>query len=420
MHTIIVGAQYGDEGKGKITDFLDGEHDLVVRFAGGNNAGHTVIVDGKRYAFHNLPSGLSRRIPSAIGAGCVIDPPTIVKELGQFPGETIPLKIDYRAHIILPHHVVQDVGQEKNSGSNKIGTTGRGIGPCYSDRSLRIGVRFGDFINEKVFRQKLEEFHENKVMSNPALDEHEALDTGSIFHEYKTYAAQLAQYAGDVSVLAHDAQQEGKSILFEGAQGTFLDKDFGTYPYVTSSNTLAANAFIGTGIGPLPNCRIIGVTKAYSTRVGSGPFLTELNDDTGEKIRQVGKEFGTTTGRPRRCGWLDLPLLRTAIRLNGITELTITKLDVLNDITPVRVCTAYEYMGQTLHEAPTTVSELNACTPNYRDFPSFKLDSNAQTFSQLPENAQGLLKFIERETRTPITIISVGPERNQTIVRKKE
>lgn len=419
MHTIIVGAQYGDEGKGKITDFLDGEHDLVVRFAGGNNAGHTVIVDGKRYAFHNLPSGLSRRIPSAIGAGCVIDPPTIVKELGQFPGETIPLKIDYRAHIILPHHVVQDVGQEKNSGSNKIGTTGRGIGPCYADRSLRIGIRFGDFIRENVFKQKLEEFHEAKIMTNPAMENHETLDTSAIFHEYKAYAAQLAQYAGDVSVLAHEAQRAGKRILFEGAQGTFLDKDFGTYPYVTSSNTLAANAFIGTGIGPLPNCRIIGVAKAYSTRVGSGPFLTELNDDTGEKIRQVGKEFGTTTGRPRRCGWLDLPLLRTAVRLNGITELTITKLDVLNDIAPVRVCTAYEYMGQTLHEAPTTLNELNACTPHYRDFPSFKIDSNTKTFSQLPENAQGFLKFIARETRTPITIISVGPERNQTIVPAK-
>jgi adenylosuccinate synthase len=420
MHTIIVGAQYGDEGKGKITDYLDGEHDLVVRFAGGNNAGHTVIVNGKKYAFHNLPSGLSRRIPSAIGAGCVIDPPTIIRELGQFPGEKIPLKIDYRAHIILPHHVVQDTGQEKNAGNNKIGTTGRGIGPCYSDRSLRIGVRFGDFIHEKIFRQKLEEFHENKVMANPSVDEHEALDTGSIFHEYKTYAAQLAQYAGDVSILAHEAQQEGKNILFEGAQGTFLDKDFGTYPYVTSSNTLAANAFIGTGIGPLANCRIIGVTKAYSTRVGSGPFLTELNDATGEKIRHVGKEFGTTTGRPRRCGWLDLPLLRTAIRLNGITELTITKLDVLNGIAPIRVCTEYEYMGQTLHDAPTTINELNACTPVYREFPSFEVDVNAKTFAQLPENVQGFLKFIEKETRIPITIISVGPEREQTIVRKKE
>jgi len=349
-----------------------------------------------------------------------LTPPTIVKELGQFPGEKVPLKIDYRAHIILPHHVVQDVGQEKNSGNHKIGTTGRGIGPCYSDRSLRIGIRFGDFIQENVFKQKLDEFHEAKLMSNPALENHEALDTQAIFHQYKTYAVQLAQYAGDVSVLAHEAQREGKTILFEGAQGTFLDKDFGTYPYVTSSNTLAANAFIGTGIGPLPNCRIIGVTKAYSTRVGSGPFLTELNDETGEKIRHVGKEFGTTTGRPRRCGWLDLPLLRTAIRLNGITELTITKLDVLNGISPIRACIAYEYMGQNLHEAPTTVSELNACTPIYREFPSFEVDSNAKTFSQLPENAQGFLKFIEKETRTPIAIISVGPEREQTIVRKKE
>ncbi len=415
---IVVGAQFGDEGKGKVTDLLAEKSDWVVRYGGGNNAGHTVVVNSHTYKFHLLPSGLARNKKSCIGAGCVIDPKVLVQELEQFGGK-VPLHIDPRAQMILPYHILQDAAGEKKAGEKKIGTTGRGIGPCYSDRCLRIGIRFGDFVNPIVFKQRLQTLYENKKDSLESSHGNENVPLPEkIVAEYTEFAEKLKPYLSDVSLVVSNALQSKEKVLFEGAQGTFLDNDFGTYPFVTSSHPLAAGAFVGTGIGPISNCRIVGVSKAYVTRVGSGPFPTELNNETGEKIRQKGQEFGTTTGRPRRCGWLDLVQLRTAKRLNGLTELALTKLDILSRLEEVKVCTQYELNNQKINDVPFDSNEWENCKPVYKTFKGFEVDSKTKKLERLSKGSQEYVKFIEKELRIPVSIVSVGADREQTIVRR--
>lgn len=417
--SIIVGLQFGDEGKGKMVDVLSETNDWVVRFSGGNNAGHTVVVNDKTYKFHLLPSGMARNKKSAIAAGCIVDPKVLLEELKQFSANAPPLHIDPRSHVILPYHVLQDQGNEQAAGNQKIGTTGRGIGPCYSDRALRIGIRFGDFIQPQKFKQKLIEMYNHK---KPLLD-HFAKGMvplpESIFEEYQGYAKQLSPFVSDVSLEIFNALQNHQTILFEGAQGTFLDTDFGTYPFVTSSHPLAANAFIGTGIGPVSNCRIIGITKAYLTRVGNGPFPTELDDKTGELLRQKGQEFGTTTGRARRCGWLDLPQLRTAVRLNGITEIAVMKMDVLHGFDEVKVCTHYELNGKKLFESPIELDDWTKCKPVYESFQNFECDSTVSSFEALPKQTLAFVRLIETSTKTPVSVVSIGPERTQTLTKNQ-
>lgn len=420
LTTIIVGTQFGDEGKGKITDFLSEQSDWVVRYAGGNNAGHTVIVGDTTYKFHCLPSGLARNKKSCIGAGCVIDPKVLVHEISQFNGNTgkLPLFIDPRAQVILPYHVLQDLAGEQKAGEKKIGTTGRGIGPCYSDRALRIGIRFGDFVSPEQFKKKLEVLYAHKKpLLEQSYDQSDVPTPEAIFEELLPFAKQLAPFMSDVSQQIDSALQSNQKVLFEGAQGTFLDNDFGTYPFVTSSHPLAAHAFVGTGVGPVSNSRIIGVGKAYVTRVGSGPFPTELKDDLGERIRQTGKEFGTTTGRPRRCGWLDFPQLRTAKRLNGLTELALMKLDVLSGLDEVLVCTHYELDGKKLSDVPIDLEEFEAAKPVYQFFNRFEIDSKTKSFEKLAKPAQEFVRLIEHELAIPVSMISIGPERSETIIR---
>lgn len=418
MSVIIVGAQFGDEGKGKITDFLAEQSDYVVRYAGGNNAGHTVVVKEKVFKFHLLPSGLARNKKSCIAAGCVVDPKVLVQELLQFNGHAVPLQIDPRSQMILPYHVLQDLAGEQKAGKEKIGTTGRGIGPCYSDRALRVGIRFGDFVQPAVFKEKLQKLFEQK---KPILESAFGTDgiptPEQIFSEYAPFAEHLKKFEADVSQTIYDALQNRERVLFEGAQGTFLDNDFGTYPFVTSSHPLAASAFVGTGIGPISQARIIGVAKAYVTRVGSGPFPTELTGEMGEQIRQRGKEFGTTTGRPRRCGWLDLPQLRTAKRLNGLTELALMKMDVLEELDEVKVCTHYERDGQKVSEVPVRSENWQYCTPAYHSFKKFEVNSQAKSLEDLSAPCREYVLFVEKQLGIPISMVSVGAERDQTIIR---
>ena len=419
---VIVGTQWGDEGKGKIVDLLSEFADIVVRFQGGNNAGHTIVVNGEQFISHLVPSGILQKKTCLIGNGMVVDPAVLVEELDNLESRGIDvgsdnLKISEKAHIIMPYHKQIDLAREKKKGDKKIGTTGRGIGPCYEDKACRRGIRFVELIDFEGFIEKIRTILEEKNFYLKHYLSSETVDPESIIDQYKGYAKRLAPHVVNISVLMNQAIKANKQILFEGAQGTHLDIDHGTYPYVTSSNTISGNACCGAGIGPKEITGVIGIVKAYTTRVGEGPFPTELFDEIGDAIQVKGAEFGATTGRKRRCGWLDSVLLRNSARLNGLTGLAITKLDVLGELESLKICTAYEYNGEIIHDFPASIKILKACKPVLETLPGWSEDiSDVRKIDDLPQNAKNYLDRIEELTETPINIISVGPGRDQTII----
>lgn len=418
----LVGAQWGDEGKGKTIDILASKADMVVRAQGGSNAGHTVVVGDVTYKLHLIPSGiLYPDTVCVIGNGTVISPGVILKEMETLTERGISLKnlkIDARAHVILPYHVEIDKLSELMRGKGDIGTTKNGIGPCYMDKAERTGIRMCDFINPEVFREKLKFNLEIKNKIITAVYGGTALDFDAVYKEYCDYAARLVPFVCDTSVLVYEAIKADKDVLFEGAQGALLDLDVGTYPYVTSSHPTAGGFCVGAGIGPTLIKDVLGVGKAYTTRVGKGPFPTELDDETGERIRTVGAEFGTTTGRPRRCGWLDILILKFAVRVNGLTALAINKLDTLTGIEKLKICVAYEKNGQRIHDFPTDISELEGCKPVYIELDGWKEDiTGVKSFDELPAAAKAYIECIEKESCCPVKMVGVGPDREQNLFR---
>ncbi len=420
----IIGTQWGDEGKGKIIDLLAERADFVVRFQGGNNAGHTLVVNGNKYIFHLIPSGiLHRSSVCMIGNGVVIDPSVLLEEIRKLEENNIPvsqgkLVISPRAHVIMPYHKALDVAREARKGKSKIGTTGRGIGPCYEDKVARNGIRMEDLLDKKTLLEKLECVLEEKNFLLKHYYNQEPFSAEAIAEEYAGYGQRLAPFIDDVSVKLDLARRDDKNILFEGAQGTHLDIDHGTYPYVTSSNTVAGNVCCGSGVGPLVLDQIIGVAKAYTTRVGGGPFPTELNDDLGKWFRERGGEYGATTGRPRRCGWFDATMVRVAKRLNGLTSLAITKLDVLTGLETIRIATGYRYKGQTISDAlPSQLTAFSEWQPEYIELPGWKEDiRNVRRYEDLPRETRKYVETIKELVELPVSIISVGPGRDETIV----
>jgi len=419
---VIIGTQWGDEGKGKMVDLLAENADAVVRFQGGNNAGHTMVVGGRQFISHLVPSGILQGKTCFIGNGVVVDPAVLIEEIEYLQNNAVAcgpdrLMISERAHVIMPYHKMIDNGREALKGDSKIGTTGRGIGPAYEDKANRSGIRFADLMDEDFFRSKLEALLPEKNFYLKGFLKVPPADLDTIYGQYVEYARRLAPHVTNVSVALDKLIREQKQIMFEGAQGTHLDIDHGTYPFVTSSNTLAANACCGSGIGPKAIDAVIGIVKAYTTRVGGGPFPTELSDATGDFIQEKGAEFGATTGRRRRCGWLDMVLLKNAVRLNGITGLAITKLDVLCGLEEIKICTAYKNGNDLLHNFPAGIETLTGCKPVYETMPGWEEDISAITdFERLPPNAAAYLKRIEELTGVPVQIVSVGPRREQTIV----
>ncbi len=423
---VILGAQWGDEGKGKIVDLLTEASDVVIRFQGGNNAGHTLWVKGEKTVLHLLPSGVLHRGKTClIGNGVVIDPEVLLHEIellkqrGYLQNDS-QLKISDRAHVIMPYHRQIDQLREAAKGAGKIGTTGRGIGPAYEDKVARRGIRVGELISPVLLRQRLKEVlpdqnaYLTQVLKAAPLSEEE------IFSHYVRLGEKLSSYVCDAAVFLENNLKKKKKFLFEGAQGTSLDVDHGTYPFVTSSNTVGSAACVGAGVGPKAISDLWGVSKAYTTRVGSGPFPTELQDATGELLREKGGEFGATTGRARRCGWLDLVGLKHAVRVNGLTGLIVTKLDVLSGFDKIKLCTAYEWKGQKIKSIPFSVAELENVKPIYKEFKGWKEDlSQIRSYRKLPATVQKYLKFIEAYLEIPLVMISLGPSREQCIQLKK-
>jgi adenylosuccinate synthase len=413
--------QWGDEGKGKIVDFLTSQADLVVRHQGGNNAGHTLVVDGHQTILHLIPSGiLHEKTVCAIGNGTVLDPAVLVQELDQISAAGIACEgrffISSAAHVIMPYHKLLDGAQEKFRGKNKIGTTGRGIGPAYADKADRFGIRFADFVDPNRFAAKLETVLDYKNAILTQSFQQPALKLEDVVAEYQPYAERLAPFVADTVALVHEAIAKDRRIVFEGAQGCMLDLDHGTFPYVTSSTTLSGGVCAGAGVGPKEVRGVIGIVKAYSTRVGEGPFPTELLNGTGETLRKHGQEFGATTGRPRRCGWLDLVQLRRAARLNGVTSLVLTKPDVLGALDTLEICTEYEVDGAMTREFPVQLDQLERAKPQYESMPGWSSDISAcRTWDDLPENAKAYFTRIQEVLEIPIHLISVGPGREQTI-----
>ena len=424
-NVVVVGTQWGDEGKGKVVDLLSAQVTKVVRFQGGNNAGHTLVVDGKKSIFHVIPSGIFHPDTRClIGNGVVVDPEVFLEEIKGLFDKGIAINpkrlgVSGRAHLIMPYHKAIDIAREKAKGASRIGTTGRGIGPCYEDKVARAGIRVIDLTDPDILKQKIKANLKEKNFYLANLFGAEPLEYQPIIERYLSIAHELSPFIADVSTELDEAIRRNESILFEGAQGTQLDIDHGTYPYVTSSNPVAANACIGAGIGPKSLDSIVGIVKAYTTRVGAGPFVTELVDETGNYLQEKGQEFGATTGRPRRCGWLDLVVVRYSARINGLTHLAITKLDILTGLDPVNLCVGYEYKGKRLENIPAQLSILDKCSPVYDAMDGWQEDiSGARTFKDLPNNAQAYVKRIEDFVDVPVSIISVGSGRNETIVRK--
>lgn len=420
---VVLGAQWGDEGKGKMTDFLAESVAVVVRFQGGNNAGHTVEVGDKQYKLHLVPSGILYDDKlNVLGNGVVIDPKALFEELGYLEElgiEVSPKKliVSDRAQVIMPYHRLFDSLKERSRGKNDIGTTGKGIGPCYIDKAERSGIRICDLMNPEVFKEKLEENIKNKNEVLVKVYNKQPLDFKEIYNEYLGYAEKLAPFVQDISVRVFDEIKAGKKVLFEGAQGMLLDIDYGTYPYVTSSNTIAGGVCTGAGIGPTMVTGAVGVAKAYTTRVGKGPFPTELNDSTGEWIREKGGEFGVTTGRARRCGWLDLVILKTSARVSGLTNLVVTKIDTLAGLDKIKVCVGYKFENKVIDYFPASLEDLGQCEPVYEEFAGWGEEvADARSYEELPENAKIYLKRIEEFTGVEVSIVSVGPKRDQTIV----
>ncbi len=419
---VIVGTQWGDEGKGKIVDLLAEYADVVARFQGGNNAGHTMVVKGEQFISHLVPSGILQGKLCLIGNGLVVDPTVLLEEIDYLNQRGIridpsTLKISERAQLIMPYHKAVDQARETRMGGAKIGTTGRGIGPAYEDKATRAGVRFVDLLEPDVFTQKVQAVMEEKNFYLKHFLSAETLDPEEVIAQYGRFAEELAPYVSNISIVIDEAIRSGKQILFEGAQGTHLDIDHGTYPFVTSSNTVAGNACSGAGLGPGEITDVMGIVKAYTTRVGSGPFPCELFDDVGSAIQKKGAEFGATTGRKRRCGWLDAVMLRNAVRLNGLTGLVITKLDVLGGLDELKICTGYQYAEKVLEDFPASLKVLEECEPIYETLPGWSEDiSNVKSYDDLPRNTRNYLKRIEEITETTVQIVSVGPGREETIV----
>ena len=425
-NVVVVGTQWGDEGKGKIVDLLTEYADFVVRFQGGNNAGHTLVVNGKKYVFHLIPSGiLYENKKCFIGNGVVLDPGVLLEEMDNLAASGLPvnpqrLMISERAHLIMPYHRLLDSCSESALASGKkIGTTGRGIGPCYGDKILRKGIKAGDLLDQGLFMEKLRENLDEKNFLFSKKFNSEPLKAEAIYDEYLRYAERLAPYIDNVSVALDDGRKAGRHILFEGAQGTQLDIDHGTYPFVTSSNTIAGNACTGSGFGPSHIDCVIGILKAYTTRVGEGPFPTELLDATGDTLQQKGGEVGATTGRKRRCGWLDGVIAREAVRLNGINGLAITKLDVLSGQPELKLATSYEADGKKLTALPGNITTYARMQPVYENLTGWSEEiSQARNVDDLPAKARDYVKRIEEFTKTPAYILSVGPGREQTMLLK--
>lgn len=420
-NVVVIGAQWGDEGKGKITDLLSKSADVVVRYQGGVNAGHTVVVQGKTFKLHLIPSGiLYPQTECIIGCGTVIDPKVLIEELDRLVELNVPtdkLFISQTAHVTMPYHRSIDIASEEARGSHKIGTTGRGIGPTYADKSERMGIRVQDLMDTESFRKQamwtIE--HKNEILEK--LYNLPPLDPSAIVEEYLGYAERLRPHVINTSIAIYDAVRRRRNILFEGAQGTLLDLDHGTYPYVTSSNPIAGGACVGTGVGPTTIDRVIGVAKAYTTRVGEGPFPTELTGEIGEFLGDRGAEFGTTTGRKRRCGWFDGVIGRYAVRINGMDCMAITKLDVLDELDEIKVCVAYEIHGKRTTHFPDSSRDFAHCQPIYKTLPGWKQStSECRTLEDLPSAALSYLKFLADLMEVPISIVSLGPSRDQTIV----
>ena len=418
---VLLGAQWGDEGKGKATDLLGDKVKYVVRYQGGNNAGHTVVIGDQKYALHLLPSGiLTPSCIPVIGNGVVIDPAVLLEEirgLNERGVDTSQLKISTNAHLITPYHRTIDKVSERFLGKAKIGTTGRGIGPAYADKINRIGIRVQDLFDPSILRQKIEGALRDKNQVLIKVFNRKGIEVDDVLKEYLDYAEILRPYVTDTSLLLNQVLDKGETVLLEGSQGTLLDVDHGTYPFVTSSNPTAGGASTGSGIGPTRISRVIGILKAYTTRVGSGPFPTELFDEDGEKLRSIGGEVGVTTGRARRCGWFDAPIARYAVRVNGLTDFFLTKLDVLTGWEKIPVCVAYEIDGKRVEELPASQTDFHHAKPIYEYLPGWSEDiSNAKKISDLPANAQAYINFLEKISGAPMSAIGVGPGRDQTIV----
>lgn len=421
-NVVVIGAQWGDEGKGKVVDIYTEYADNVVRYQGGNNAGHTLVVGDEKVVLHLIPSGILHEGKRCIiGNGVVLDPEVFIREItnlkarGRMKDDSV-LCLSEGLHIIMPYHKRVDIAREAKSGDKKIGTTGRGIGPAYEDKIGRRGIRLCDLLDRGIFERKLREALEEKnfLLENFLGDKPFTFE--EIFSEYCGYADILRKYVADTSLMLHNDVKAGRNILFEGAQGTLLDVDHGTYPFVTSSSTCAGGACTGTGISPREIHEIIGISKAYVTRVGSGPFPTELLEETGEKMRQAGNEFGSTTGRPRRCGWFDVVVLRYAVRINGLTGVAITKLDVLDDFDTIKICTGYRYNGRQIDDMPATLDIFADCEPVYEEMPGWKTPiSGVKSFAALPENAKKYVRRLEELIDCEIVMVSVGPRRDETI-----
>lgn len=420
---VVMGSQWGDEGKGKITDFLACEADVVVRYQGGNNAGHTIVIDGVKYALQSIPSGIfNPHIVNVVANGVVLNPRAFLEELHGLEARGITnyqLKISDRASLIMPYHLMLDGASENLKGDKKIGTTKKGIGPCYTDKASRIGLRAGDLLEPDFFKERL---HEALLIKNKELEMYglDKVNEEEIYNEYMGYAKELAPFICDTSVLLNKYLEEDKKVLFEGAQGAMLCLDHGTFPYVTSSSPLASSIPLNAGIAPKYINTVVGIAKAYNTRVGAGPFPTEIEGDLASLIRERGHEYGTVTKRPRRVGYLDLVVLKNAVRLSGVTSWSLMLFDVLTGIEELKVCTSYSLDGKEVDYEPGCLSVFERCKPIYTTLPGWTEDiSNCKSFEELPENAKKYIEFIEKETKVSVDMISVGADRNQTIVRKK-
>jgi len=415
---LVIGTQWGDEGKGKVVDYFSKDADYVVRFQGGNNAGHTIKVGDQVYKLHIIPSGVIQGKTGVIGNGCVIDPDVLIKEIDELTKRGIKPKllISDRANIIMPYHKILDGAEEQFLGNKRIGTTKRGIGPCYSDKISRNGIRAVDLIDKETLSKKLDIILMIKQRIFDAYEIDQKLDKTEMLKIYSDFGEQLGDFITTTHVELNNAINSGKNILLEGAQGTMLDVEYGTYPYATSSHTIAGGASIGTGISPKHIDDIIGIVKAYTTRVGEGPLPTELFDKVGKHLSEKGHEIGTTTSRPRRCGWLDLVVVRHSCMISGITKLAITKLDVLDGLNIVKICTGYKLNGKKIDFFPANIEQVAKCKPLYEEFEGWnKINTNSAKLVDLPENAQTYLKFIEGELKTPIAVVSIGPGRKETI-----
>jgi len=422
-NVVVIGAQWGDEGKGKVVDIYTEFADDVVRYQGGNNAGHTLVVGDEKVILHLIPSGILHEGKRCIiGNGVVLDPEVFIMEITKlkangYLADDAMLRLSEALHIIMPYHKRMDIAREAKSGAKKIGTTGRGIGPAYEDKIGRRGIRLMDLLDEKAFSRKVKDVLEEKNLILTQLLGEKPFTFQEIFDEYMVYAETLRKYVEDTSLLLHKEIKAGKSLLFEGAQGTLLDVDHGTYPFVTSSSTCSGGACTGSGVSPREIHEVIGIAKAYATRVGSGPFPTELEDESGELLRQAGREFGSTTGRPRRCGWYDALVARYAVRVNGLSGIAITKLDVLSGLETVKVCTAYTYQGVVLDEIPASLEIMEQCSPIYEELPGWSEDiTGAKSMDDLPANARSYVARIEELSGAPVVLVSVGPRRDETIV----